>query len=164
MGRLPVLSGRDAVKAFSRAGWRPVRQHGSHVIYRIDLATAAVERRIPLAPPVSGVDIPVMASDGERIFVARDGGVDAWTPDGEVAWSWEPGPLVEAPRIGWACADPAVSAGVLFVACTEVGGEEGRPTDAVSFIAALDGPAGVLRWRFAREPTSKLNHPGLPAP
>lgn len=32
MARLPVISGRDAVKAFSRAGWRAVRQHGSVVI------------------------------------------------------------------------------------------------------------------------------------
>lgn len=32
MGRLPMVSGRDAVKAFSRAGWVPVRQHGSHVM------------------------------------------------------------------------------------------------------------------------------------
>lgn len=32
MGKLPVLSGKAAVKAFSRAGWRVARQHGSHVI------------------------------------------------------------------------------------------------------------------------------------
>lgn len=32
MGRLPVVSGRDAVKAFSRAGWRVARTHGSHVM------------------------------------------------------------------------------------------------------------------------------------
>jgi predicted RNA binding protein YcfA (HicA-like mRNA interferase family) len=32
MGGLPLISGREAVKAFSRAGWRPVRQHGSHVM------------------------------------------------------------------------------------------------------------------------------------
>lgn len=30
--RLPVMSGQDAVKAFSRGGWKVVRQHGSHVI------------------------------------------------------------------------------------------------------------------------------------
>lgn len=32
MPRLPVVSGRRAVAAFARAGWQPVRQHGSHVI------------------------------------------------------------------------------------------------------------------------------------
>ena len=32
MPKLPVISGRDAVKAFSRAGWRAIRQHGSHVM------------------------------------------------------------------------------------------------------------------------------------
>lgn len=36
MGRLPVLSGRDAVKAFSRDGWRVVRTHGSHVMMAKD--------------------------------------------------------------------------------------------------------------------------------
>ncbi|HKZ63308.1 MAG TPA: type II toxin-antitoxin system HicA family toxin [Thermoplasmata archaeon] len=32
MVRLPVVSGAAAIKAFSRAGWRAVRQSGSHVI------------------------------------------------------------------------------------------------------------------------------------
>lgn len=32
MSKLPVISGREAVKAFSKAGWRVARQHGSHVI------------------------------------------------------------------------------------------------------------------------------------
>ena len=30
--RLPVVSGLDAVKAFTKAGWTAIRQHGSHVI------------------------------------------------------------------------------------------------------------------------------------
>ena len=32
MGRLPVLSGGEAVKAFVKAGWFVDRQRGSHVI------------------------------------------------------------------------------------------------------------------------------------
>jgi predicted RNA binding protein YcfA (HicA-like mRNA interferase family) len=32
MGRLPVLSGAQAVRAFERAGWRQDRQRGSHVV------------------------------------------------------------------------------------------------------------------------------------
>ncbi|MHC4714421.1 MAG: type II toxin-antitoxin system HicA family toxin [Planctomycetota bacterium] len=32
MGRLPVLSGAETVRAFERAGWRRDRQRGSHVI------------------------------------------------------------------------------------------------------------------------------------
>jgi len=32
MGRLPVLSGSDAVKVFVKAGWLVDRQRGSHVI------------------------------------------------------------------------------------------------------------------------------------
>jgi predicted RNA binding protein YcfA (HicA-like mRNA interferase family) len=32
MATLPFLSGREVVKAFSRDGWRVVRQRGSHII------------------------------------------------------------------------------------------------------------------------------------
>jgi predicted RNA binding protein YcfA (HicA-like mRNA interferase family) len=32
MGRLPVLSGAEAVKIFEKAGWAVDRQRGSHVI------------------------------------------------------------------------------------------------------------------------------------
>ena len=32
MPRLPVLSGRDVVRAFERAGWRFDRQRGSHAV------------------------------------------------------------------------------------------------------------------------------------
>lgn len=32
MPKLPVVSGDKAVKAFSKAGWIPARQKGSHVI------------------------------------------------------------------------------------------------------------------------------------
>ena len=30
--RLPVISGRDAVRTFEKDGWRLVRQRGSHMI------------------------------------------------------------------------------------------------------------------------------------
>lgn len=30
--KLPVLSGRDAARAFGRAGWEVARQRGSHMI------------------------------------------------------------------------------------------------------------------------------------
>ena len=32
MPNLPVVSGKDAVRAFERAGWRVDRQRGSHVV------------------------------------------------------------------------------------------------------------------------------------
>lgn len=32
MQKLPLLSGRDAVKVFERLGWEVVRQRGSHII------------------------------------------------------------------------------------------------------------------------------------
>lgn len=32
MAMLPILSGREVVKAFARDGWQVVRQRGSHII------------------------------------------------------------------------------------------------------------------------------------
>jgi predicted RNA binding protein YcfA (HicA-like mRNA interferase family) len=32
MASLPILSGRDVVKAFAQDGWQMVRQRGSHMI------------------------------------------------------------------------------------------------------------------------------------
>lgn len=34
MSKLPVISGMKTMKAFSRAGWAPHRQVGSHVVLR----------------------------------------------------------------------------------------------------------------------------------
>ena len=34
MSRLPVISGMQAIKAFSKDGWLPHRQVGSHVVLR----------------------------------------------------------------------------------------------------------------------------------
>jgi predicted RNA binding protein YcfA (HicA-like mRNA interferase family) len=34
MPKLPVVSGIEAIKAFSKAGWYPHRQVGSHVVLR----------------------------------------------------------------------------------------------------------------------------------
>ena len=32
MAQLPVLSGREVVKAFEKLGWRVARQSGSHIV------------------------------------------------------------------------------------------------------------------------------------
>ena len=34
MPKLPIISGIEAIKAFSKAGWTPQRQVGSHVVLR----------------------------------------------------------------------------------------------------------------------------------
>ncbi len=34
MPKLPIISGVEAIKAFSKAGWIPHRQVGSHVVLR----------------------------------------------------------------------------------------------------------------------------------
>ena len=52
MGRLPVVSGAVAVKAFVKAGWRVDRQRGSHVvlIQPGHLASLSVPQHKQLAP------------------------------------------------------------------------------------------------------------------
>ncbi len=32
MARLPIVSGKEAVHAFNRAGWEVLRREGSHII------------------------------------------------------------------------------------------------------------------------------------
>ncbi len=47
MAKLPVISGREAVKAFEKIGYRIVRQKGSHIRMRDE----ANERHQPLTIP-----------------------------------------------------------------------------------------------------------------
>lgn len=51
MGRLPVLSGTEAVRIFEQAGWKVDRQRGSHVILVKDghVATLSVPDHKELA-------------------------------------------------------------------------------------------------------------------
>ena len=46
MPKVPRISGREAVRAFQRAGWTVARQTGSHVILR--KADAAFRLSIPM--------------------------------------------------------------------------------------------------------------------
>ncbi|HRU04449.1 MAG TPA: type II toxin-antitoxin system HicA family toxin [Candidatus Brocadiia bacterium] len=52
MPRLPVLSGAEAASAFERAGWRPDRQRGSHLILLKPghVASLSVPQHRELAP------------------------------------------------------------------------------------------------------------------
>ena len=52
MARLPLISGAEAVKVFGRAGWRPDRQRGSHVILlkQGQIASLSVPQHAQLAP------------------------------------------------------------------------------------------------------------------
>ena len=36
MSKLPVVSGRDVIRALTKAGFRVVRQRGSHIVLRRD--------------------------------------------------------------------------------------------------------------------------------
>lgn len=52
MPRLPVVSGEQAIKAFSKAGWYPHRQVGSHMVLRKEgsKVTLSVPRHKELKP------------------------------------------------------------------------------------------------------------------
>ena len=52
MGKLPVLSGAEAVKVFLRAGWRRDRQRGSHVVLLREghIASLSVPQHRELGP------------------------------------------------------------------------------------------------------------------
>lgn len=48
-GRLPTVSGRDVVKALGRAGFRAVRQRGSHVrLERVELGGETIKLTVPM--------------------------------------------------------------------------------------------------------------------
>lgn len=36
MGKLPVISGHEAIKAFQKAGWHTANQEGSHITLKKD--------------------------------------------------------------------------------------------------------------------------------
>ena len=48
MPRLPRISGRKAVRAFQRAGWKVARQRGSHVV--LTKAGSIYTLSVPLHP------------------------------------------------------------------------------------------------------------------
>jgi predicted RNA binding protein YcfA (HicA-like mRNA interferase family) len=51
MGKLPIVSGQTAVKAFTALGWHLDHQSGSHMIlYRQNFATLSVPNHKELAP------------------------------------------------------------------------------------------------------------------
>jgi predicted RNA binding protein YcfA (HicA-like mRNA interferase family) len=52
MSKLPIISGMEAIKAFSRAGWIPHRQVGSHVVLRKEVSkvTLSVPKHKELKP------------------------------------------------------------------------------------------------------------------
>ncbi|HVC38987.1 MAG TPA: type II toxin-antitoxin system HicA family toxin [Candidatus Dormibacteraeota bacterium] len=50
MSRQPRITGDDALRVLARAGWRRVRQRGSHVILRHPLHTGLVV--VPIHPGV----------------------------------------------------------------------------------------------------------------
>lgn len=51
MGSLPIVSGKEAVKAFENLGWQVHHQSGSHIIlYRSGFPTLSVPNHRELAP------------------------------------------------------------------------------------------------------------------
>lgn len=128
-------------------------------VFRVDLATAEVTQLVatPSAPDS-------FASEGERLFVTRDGGVDAYgLADGAALWSWEQPPA--AGRAVTFCAEPAVRAGRVFVGCqvierVDAGGW--TLERAFLFGAALDAATGEARWTWIKDASAELGRGILP--
>ena len=61
---LPVVSGRDIIKALSKAGFKSVRQRGSHVIMIRMVDDAAIRITVPLHDPVKKGTLRAIISPG----------------------------------------------------------------------------------------------------
>ena len=62
---LPVVSGRDVVKALSKAGFRPVRQKGSHVMLEKRTSDVVVRLTVPLHKHLKKGTLRRIISDAE---------------------------------------------------------------------------------------------------
>ena len=65
MPRLPVVTGRDLIRALGKIGYQPLRQRGSHVI----LLNQEAERTVPVAvhgnrPLPSGTLVAILREVG----------------------------------------------------------------------------------------------------
>ncbi|MFA6531157.1 MAG: type II toxin-antitoxin system HicA family toxin [Candidatus Micrarchaeia archaeon] len=65
MPKLPHLSGKEVIKAISKAGFVPVRQKGSHVIL---VKQDSIQKRIVVVPDHKEIDI------GTLIEIIRQAG------------------------------------------------------------------------------------------
>lgn len=86
-------------------------------IARVDLDTAETELFIETDAAPQAI-----ATDGARLFVARDGGLDAYElSTGELAWSL-PQPISTANHVVTVCFAPAVTDGRVYLPCNEYDG------------------------------------------
>lgn len=65
--RLPVLSGRDVVRALAKAGFHPVGQRGSHVRLKDS------NRRLVIVPNHAAVDVGTLKSIIRQAGLDREG-------------------------------------------------------------------------------------------
>lgn len=65
MGRLPVVSGREAVRALSKTGFIEVRQSGSHVVLQKKIPGTTVTLVVP--------DHPELATGTLRAIIRKSG-------------------------------------------------------------------------------------------
>ena len=63
MSKLPVVSGRKVVKAFSKAGWSVVRKTGSHII--MEKAGEETVLSVPGHKEVKRVTLRALIKDAE---------------------------------------------------------------------------------------------------
>ncbi|MFI5349538.1 MAG: type II toxin-antitoxin system HicA family toxin [Elusimicrobiota bacterium] len=53
MGRLPALSGKDAVRALAKIGFHAVRQSGSHIVLQKPIPGSSVTVVVPNHPELA---------------------------------------------------------------------------------------------------------------
>lgn len=53
MGRLPALSGKDAVHALGKMGFRAIRQSGSHIVLQKSIPGSSVTVVVPNHPELA---------------------------------------------------------------------------------------------------------------
>ena len=65
MGKLPVVSGREAIKALSRIGFVEIRQAGSHVVLQKKISAGSNTLVVP--------DHPELAKGTLRAIIRKSG-------------------------------------------------------------------------------------------
>lgn len=120
-------------------------------VHRVELDSARAER-------VLTVDgwAPTMASDGERLFVTREGVVEAFSLESFApAWSWSHDYVHGSGAIAH-CTSMAVTADAVYLSCYEIAYLGGADYSVVAFAVALDAATGEMRWRWVKAAGEEL--------
>jgi outer membrane protein assembly factor BamB len=146
-------------------------------VFRLDLATGGLEQVVD----TGSSNASSLASDGERLFVAHDGALEAYPlTGGSALWAW-PFPRLVEPHASVYCAEPAVRNGTLYIACSDAGPDAVTPALAAagertgvdmgpflppsaSFAAALDASSGAQRWLWVKDALDEAGYAAQSVP